>query len=288
MEITAPAKVNLYLRVIRERTDGYHDIETLFERISIFDKINIETAPGGRVEITCDDPSVPVGDGSLMASTVAYFRERAGTDAGLVISLEKNIPVGAGLGGGSSDAAALLTGLNAAAGSLLGKGDLLEIARRLGADVPFFLHDCSFGTGRGRGDEVEDVDIPITIWHVLVNPPFEVSTKDIYNRVSAFGLTNGGAVDRIISAFPESEGVETLAKNLHNDLQAIVLQEFPNLEKVFSELKTRGAAGTLLSGSGPTVFGIFTEEDKAVRAAEELGQTFLATAGWRIYTACTY
>jgi len=288
MEITAPAKVNLYLKVIRERPDGYHDIETLFERISIFDMISVETAPPGETAITCADPSVPVGDDSLMARTVAYFREKAGTDTGFSISLEKNIPVGAGLGGGSSDAAALLVGLNVVEGSVLGKEDLLEIARRLGADVPFFLYDCSFGTGSGRGDEIEEVDIPLKIWHVLVNPPFEVSTKDIYNRVSAFGLTNDRAVDRIITAFPESEGVEALSKNLHNDLQAIVLQEFPLLEKVFCELEAQGAAGTLLSGSGPTVFGVFAEEEKAAAAAGELRQIFPAGDGWKIYTACTY
>jgi 4-diphosphocytidyl-2-C-methyl-D-erythritol kinase len=288
MEITAPAKVNLYLRVIRKRPDGYHDIETLFERISIFDRINIVGVPQEEAAITCSDPAVPVGDDSLMGRTVAYFLEKSGVPDRFHISLEKNIPVAAGLGGGSSDAAALLSGLNAVSGGVLAEEELFDIARRLGADVPFFLRNCSFATGRGRGDEVETADIPVKIWHVLVNPPFEVSTKDIYSRVSAFGLTNDMAVDKIISTLPGTEGLGPLTKNLHNDLQAIVLREFPSLREVFSELKALGASGTLLSGSGPTVFGVFEEEEKAAEAAGKLERIFWAADGWRIYTACTY
>ena len=266
--------------------DGYHEIETLFERISIFDRIAIEPAKE-KTAITCTDPRVPVDENSLMGQTVKAFNERHGKDLHFRISLEKNIPVSAGLGGGSSDAAALLKGLNRIAGEPLDDGALLSMARALGADVPFFLNDCSFGYGSGRGDIIQKVETPMDIGHVLISPPFEVSTKKVYDRVSAFDLTKNTGVDKMFSAFLSENDINGLAENLRNDLQTIVLRDFPVLEKVFFELRKAGAKGTLLSGSGPTVFGIF-ELDRVMEAGERIRQFFSAEKDWRVYVARTY
>jgi len=285
MEFTAPAKINLYLKVIQRRNDGYHDIETLFERISIFDRISIEPAED-QTSITCDDPCVPTDGNSLLGRVVTVFREKLGADINFRITLEKNIPIGAGLGGGSSDAATLLKALNQLTGFPFEKDALLRVARGLGADIPFFLSDCSFAYGMGRGDIIQKVETSQEIWHVLVNPPFEVSTKEVYGRISALDLTEDMGVDRIFTAFLNEKNIREIAKNLRNDLQEIVLRDFSVLGRVFSELRDSGAEGVLLSGSGPTIFGIFDQE-KAIEAGDRLRQIFPAEENWRIIVART-
>ncbi|MBL7072202.1 MAG: hypothetical protein ISS33_00310 [Candidatus Omnitrophica bacterium] len=311
MFITAPAKVNLFLRVLNKRNDGYHSIETIFEKISLCDEINIdviddrtpipprrwnefhlrggiggdETDTGIRIE--CDDPSIPVCSDSLMGRTVRLFKEKAAVNDNFIIKLKKNIPSGGGLGGGSSDAAAILRAMNKITGQKLNKTSLLDIAGKLGADVPFFLNDANFACGKGRGDIITKLEFERKIWHVLVIPPFKILTKDVYGRFSPFGLTKDIALDRMFSAFLEDKNSGSLAKNLHNDLQPIVLREFPVLKKVFRELEGAGALGTLLSGSGSTVFGIFDEE--VVRQAEKrLLGAFPKEENWRICVVSTY
>ncbi len=285
MRITAPAKINLYLKVLRKRDDGYHEIETLFERVSIFDHLTVNEAD--ETVITCNDPSIPTGENSLLGKTIIDFNARAGKNRKFRVVLEKNIPVGAGLGGGSSDAAALLRGLNKISGTPLENKDLLEIGANLGADIPFFLNDFSFAIGLQRGDDIQEVTKAVNIWHILVKPPFEIATKDIYRRNSPLGLTKPGGVDRIISAFLKENNSAGLAENLHNDLQAIVLQEFPVLKDVLSVLKENGAKGTLVSGSGSVVFGIFDEEE-VEKASENLKSIFPAAKNWQIFVAQTY
>lgn len=287
MEFTAPAKLNLYLEVIQQQDDGYHQIETLFERISIFDRITVEIT-GDRTTITCDDPRVPTGEDSLLGRTIRIFKEAAARkDLFFQITLEKNIPISAGLGGGSSDAAALLKGLNSISGSPVDDETLLRLSRQLGADVPFFLSDCSFGIGKGRGDIIQKVETSLDIWHVLVSAPFEISTREIYGKIDALGLTKNRGLDRIISTFLTENSVCGLTENLHNDLQTIVLQDFPVLKQVFSELKKAGAEGVLLSGSGSTMFGIF-KQDEVNKAAEKVREVFPENKDWRVCVARTY
>ena len=286
MVFTAPAKLNLYLKVKERRDDGYHEIETLFEKISIFDKIFVEPSQK-RTTISCNNPCVPTASESLLGQTVRAFKKKSGKDLYFRISLEKNIPIGAGLGGGSSDAAALLKGLNRITGSPLDERTMLEISRQLGADVPFFIGDFSFGLGKGRGDIVQRVKTSLDLWHILVNPPFEVLTKEVYGKVSDFGLTKKNGLDRMFTAFVRDNNINSLVKNLCNDLQAIVLRNFPVLEEVFSELRNSGAKGVLLTGSGPTVFGIFDRE-KIIRAAERMRKIFPVEKNWQIFIAQTY
>lgn len=285
MEFTAPAKINLYLKVLGKREDGYHQVETLFERVSIEDRLFIKKS-GSASRIECSDPKVPTSEDSLLLMTIKLFKEKSGVSDNFNVTLEKNIPIGAGLGGGSSDAAALLKGLNEISSSPLKKEDLLEAARELGADVPFFIENSSFAMGTERGDVIKSVESEAKLWHVIINPPFEVQTSSVYGKVPAFGLTKPGGADRMFTAFLKENNINKIAENLHNDLQAIVLQEFPVLKKVFLQLKAEGALGVLLSGSGPTVFGIFSEK-QAPEAAEKLRQVFTEEDAWRIYTAHT-
>jgi len=286
MVFIAPAKVNLYLKVIRRRDDGYHEIETVFERISLFDRLNIRPSENGP-SIACSDPAVPTGPDSLMGKTLSAFSELSGKQPAFDIYLEKKIPIGAGLGGGSSDSAALLLALNEMSGGPLSREQLKELGAGLGSDVPFFLEDCSIGIGTGRGEQVKRVEIKPELWHILVTPPFEVLSKDVYSRVSAFGLTKDRGVDRMVTAFSGPEEAKDIASDLRNDLQAIVLRDYPVLGRVISELLGAGAMGALVSGSGPTVFGVFDREN-AQKAAAILEKVFPAEENWRVCVARTY
>ena len=286
MDFSAPAKINLYLNVIGKRPDGYHEIETLFERITLFDRITVDSS-SSPTTIETSDPSIPTGEESLLGKTLSLFKKSSGIENDYKIYIDKRIPVGAGLGGGSSDAASLLKGLNEFSGRVLKEERLMEIARMLGADVPFFLEEASFCIGKERGDKVERVDSELKIAHILVNPPFRVSTKSVYGSVEPFGLTKEGPLDRMFTAFLEKEDILGIAQNLRNDLQTVVLREFPVLDRVFFALRELGSIGELLSGSGPTVFGIFDDE-KAPEALEEVKKFFTQEEGWRVYLAHTY
>jgi 4-diphosphocytidyl-2-C-methyl-D-erythritol kinase len=286
MIFTAPAKINLYLKVLSKRDDGYHEIETLFERISIFDELSIEPSKDSTL-ITCDDPRVPTDEGSLLGRTVKAFKRAIKEELNYKINLKKNIPIAAGLGGGSSDSASLLKGMNELAGFPLTEGELYNIASGLGADIPFFVSGKSFAYGRGRGDIIQGIESPLKMWHVLVAPPLEVPTKDIYKGLSAFSLTNNKGIDRIFTAFLNKADVSGIMENLYNDLQTVTLQDFPTVKDIFSALEKEGAGGVLLSGSGPVVFGIFSHEE-AIRAADSLRQTFPDEENWKIFIANTY
>jgi 4-diphosphocytidyl-2-C-methyl-D-erythritol kinase len=285
MEFTAPAKINLYLEVLKKREDGFHQIETLFERISIKDKLSIEEVSGETV-VECQDPGVPTGEDSLLFRAIKLFTGKSQSTSNFRVRVEKNIPIGAGLGGGSSDAATVLMALNEISGFPLEKEDLLEMARKLGSDVPFFIENASFAIGTERGDVIRSLESEAKLWHVIINPPFELKTSSVYEKVPALGLTKPGGVDRMFSAFLKDNNTNKIAENLHNDLQTIVLRDFPSLGKVFTHLEEEGAQGVLLSGSGPTVFGLFTEE-KAPQAAENLRKIFTERDAWRIYIAHT-
>ena len=286
MVFTAPGKINLYLKVIQSRDDGYHEIETLFEKISIFDEISIDFS-GNTTFIVCDDPRVPTDKNSLLGRAARMFSEKSGKDDKFSISVKKIIPVSAGLGGGSSDAAALLKGLNEMTEYPLDKETLLDIARELGADIPFFMEKYSFAYGTGRGDIIKNADMDLNISHILINPSFEVSTRDIYGKTAAFGLTNSNGIDTMVSTFSGINNIKRLAENLHNDLQTIVLHDFPVVEEILSILKKTGAEGVLLSGSGPSGFGIFSR-DKIEHAREALERDLSDKNAWRIYVADTY
>ena len=285
MIFTAPAKINLCLKVFSKRDDGYHEIETLFERISLADQVSIEPCEETTV-IFCDNPGVPVDVNSLMGRAVRNFRKETGENLHFDIKIEKNIPIGAGLGGGSSDTAAILKGMNELSGFPLEEEALLELAGKLGADIPFFITDSRFAYGKGRGDIIEKIETPLEIWHVLITPPFEVRTKEVYGKVSAFSLTNNKGIDRIFTAFFGESNISAIAENLCNDLQELTLRDFPSLGNVFSELQKEGAKGVLLSGSGPTVFGIFGREE-AMETGEKLKNVFPSRENWKVSVART-
>ena len=187
LRLLAPAKLNLSLRVVGKRPDGYHELETFFERIDLADELTFTPQSHG-MTVTCDDPSLDCGPENLVTKAAAMVQETCGVQQGIAIHLIKRIPIASGLGGGSSDAATTLIGLRQLWDVRLSHPQLLELASRLGSDVPFFLEEAAFAIGRGRGDQCEPLDGALpTLWHVVVVPPARLSTKDVYRGFDGRG-----------------------------------------------------------------------------------------------------
>jgi 4-diphosphocytidyl-2-C-methyl-D-erythritol kinase len=263
MKGLAPAKVNLYLKVLGKRPDGYHDIATLMHKVSLFDELEIHPMERGIV-LRCSDSSLPEDERNIVYRAAKSILSFTSSSSGVAITLRKRIPLAAGLGGGSSDAATTLTTINELFKFNLPKSTLIEIGTKLGADVPFFIFDRP-AWAFGIGERLKSTNPLPAMWLVLVNPGFEVSTKMVYENLN-FELTKKISEDKI----PSFEKLTDIVKNLHNDLEMVALGLFPVLSEIKERLVKLGARGSLMSGSGPTVFGIFQSEDHAERAEAAL------------------
>jgi len=268
--LQSPAKINLCLSVLGRRPDGYHDVEMLMQMVGLFDEVTVSL--GGRgISVRCDSRAVPAGEGNIAWQAASEMLRISGNEAGLAIQIKKNIPVAAGLGGGSGNAAAVLVAANRLLGLDLDRGRLAEIGARIGMDVPFFFYGPT-AIARGRGEILTELP-PLTQFRVLlVNPGFETSTAWVYNNVN-LRLTKKAGCNKISSL-----NLRNIASGLHNDLESVTAAAHPVINRIKTALLDGGAVGALMSGSGPTVFGIFDTET-ALRAVAE----GLAPEGWRLY-----
>jgi 4-diphosphocytidyl-2-C-methyl-D-erythritol kinase len=274
--VRAHAKINLDLRVLGTRTDGYHELRTVFQAISLHD--TIECVPrDGPFAIECDTAGVPLDASNLIwRAAQALWRSlrRDGPVTGVGIRLQKRIPLQAGLGGGSTDAAATLLGLTRAWRVPVQPSQLTDLAAALGADVPFFL---SGGTalGLGRGDEVYPLaDLP-RHWIVLLIPGFGVSTRDAYGWYDDERDLGRGQASREAQYVPGPW--PSRAAQMINDLEAPIARHYPEIEQMKLTLRRAGALAAAMSGSGSTVFGLFQKRADAVVAVERL-----SGSGWRV------
>jgi 4-diphosphocytidyl-2-C-methyl-D-erythritol kinase len=279
LTLKAPGKINLFLKVVNRRADGYHEIESLLQKIALFDVLHL-TLGGESISLSCPGAKVPAGRGNLVYQAAAAFFAATGIAPGVHIVLEKNIPVAAGLGGGSSDAAAVLLGLNRLLEAGLAPETLTAIGLRLGADVPFFIRDYSSALATGIGECLQKVKPLKDYWILLVNPGFGVATKWVYENFPLTSLSNpyilarGRKVGRDYNVVPPR-----LFEELGNDLEAVTINRYPEIGEIKKELIKAGAEAALMSGSGPTVFGLFSGKEEAqrsfVRFAGEYDDSFL-------------
>jgi len=264
ISLPAPAKLNLTLRVLGRRPDGFHEIETLIVPIALADRLTVETAPG--FEFSCDDPTVPGDEGNLVVRAARLFFAETGLDPAVRVSLFKSIPHGAGLGGGSSDGAATLRILDQFFGTALSSGALMRLAADLGSDVPVFL-DARAAWCRGRGEIVEPAGFPDNLPILLLKPPFGVPTPWAYKHWQLSRPLSGVRYDA--QPFPWGR--------LENDLERPVFEKYLLLPAIKEWLRAQPeSAGALMSGSGSTMFAILREpgmgESLAKRAREMFGQ----------------
>jgi 4-diphosphocytidyl-2-C-methyl-D-erythritol kinase len=270
----SPAKVNLYLRVLRKRKDGYHDILSLMQRISLCDELAFATTGGG-IAVHCPGTTLPEDEENIVYRAATAFFSRIGASPGIEIIIRKRIPIAAGLGGGSSNAATTLMALNEMHGSPITREELMQIGTGLGADVPFFIYGKT-AWASGIGDRFQEFHVPSHLWFVLINPGFEISTKLVYQGLN-LGLTKQG----INYSIPRFSTTEDLIRGLTNDLESVTLKLHPVLDQIKALLLKSGARGALMSGSGPTVFGVFTDRESAEKAEKNLGRG----TRWRILTS---
>jgi 4-diphosphocytidyl-2-C-methyl-D-erythritol kinase len=268
--LLAPAKINLCLSVLGKRPDGYHEVEMLMQMVGLYDEVTVSTAPSG-IAVTCDSTAVPGGEANIAWKAAAAMLEQAGSRNGLSVSIRKRIPVAAGLGGGSSDAAAVLAAGNALLGAGLDQAGLARIGTGLGMDVPFFFYG-PLALARGRGELLTSLPPLPKFWVLLVNPGFETSTAWVYKNVN-LRLTRKVDCTKIAGL-----SVRNIAHQLHNDLESVTAEAHPVIKKIEGMLVERGALGARMSGSGPTIFGIFEDEQECRAAADSM-----SGEGWRMF-----
>ncbi len=283
IRLLAPAKVNLYLRVVGRRPDGYHELETLFERIDLHDELTFEDHPS-ELHLSCSDPSLACGADNLILTAARLLQQHTGTARGARIHLTKRIPIAAGLGGGSSDAAITLMGLNRLWNAGCSASQLLELAARLGSDVPFFLGDRPFAVGRGRGELIEPVMVTTVLHQVLVTPKTRLSTQEVFQGAQ-FSLTASTPSITILLHALRNGSLGELAKGLYNDLQPEAIRRCPVMTEIHASLRTHGCLAALASGSGPTVFGLCQDAAHAEAVAQALRRD--GPADWRVHSVGT-
>jgi 4-diphosphocytidyl-2-C-methyl-D-erythritol kinase len=264
LSFKTPAKINLALHIHGKREDGYHELETILQMVSLYDHIDLETLSSG-IELECDEPGIPKDHTNLVVRAAELLQNAyPEKNRGVRIGLNKNIPSGAGLGGGSGNAAGVLMGLNVLWDMKLGREDLVPLARKLGADVPFFLTaPCAFG--KGRGDELIPLQTPAKFHVLLVNPGISIATSWVYQNLN-LKLTKCANNISILKKFLLESQVACLGECLGNDLEPVVFKRYPEILALKEDLSDLGANGCLLSGSGSTVFAIFDNPDRAKNA----------------------
>jgi 4-diphosphocytidyl-2-C-methyl-D-erythritol kinase len=268
--LRSPAKINLCLSVLGRRPDGYHDVEMLMQMVGLFDEVTVSLGGAG-IRVSCDSHAVPSGEENIAWKAATEMLRTSGKEAGVAIEIKKNIPVAAGLGGGSGNAAAVLAALNTLLDIGFDRDRLAEIGTRIGMDVPFFFFGPT-ALARGRGEILTALTPLPHLPVLLVNPGFETSTAWVYKHLN-LRLTKKGDCNKIARL-----NLRNIALGLHNDLETVTSAAHPEIKRIKDALLAREAVGALMSGSGPTVFGIFENKAASLAAAD-----ILSPEGWRLY-----
>jgi len=272
--LRSPAKINFCLSVLGRRADGYHDVEMLMQMVDLYDDVTVALRGAG-IDVTCDKDAVPSDERNVAWKAAKLMLEGSRSTKGLAISIRKRIPVAAGLAGGSGNAAAVLVAANRLLNAGFGTERLMELGTRIGMDVPFFFSGPT-ALATGRGEIITPLPPPNAFHVLLVNPGFETSTAWAYQNAN-LRLTKRVECTRIARLT-----VSKIAASLHNDLEAVTAAAHPVIREIKDALLMQGAIGACMSGSGPTVFGVFKSE-----TACELAKAGLEGRGWLLYPVKT-
>lgn len=263
LTLSAPAKINYLLDVIGKRPDGYHDLRMIMQRVNLCDEITLTLTNTPGIKVTCNSKGAPDGPENIAWKAARALLDLAESDNGVNIEIIKNIPVAAGLGGGSSDAASVLMGMNELLQLGLTEQKLMEVGCKLGADVPFFIFKKT-ALAEGIGEKLIPLPEMPKCWILLINPGVHVSTAWVYRSLQ---LTSKSELNRLPEFF---ESIEHVVSILSNDLESVTIPAFPVIADIKARLMNLGAVGSMMSGSGPTVFGIFKSFDGAETARREV------------------
>lgn len=260
--VKAQAKINLSLDVLRKRQDGYHDVKMIMQLINLHDIVELTKISKG-IKVVCRNSYIPEGKGNIAYKAAAVLKEMFGFE-GVKIYIDKMIPVAAGLGGGSADAAAVLYGINKLFSLGLSEEELMKIGKSIGADVPFCIKGGT-AIAEGIGDIITPVKPLPKVFIVLVKPNFGVSTPWVYQNLDLTGIKRRPDTEKLIS-YIEAGDIKNVAENMVNVLEEVTVERYPEIENIKRSLMEHGALGSMMSGSGPTVFGIFDSQEKAEHA----------------------
>jgi 4-diphosphocytidyl-2-C-methyl-D-erythritol kinase len=276
LQLRAYGKINLGLDVVRKREDGYHEVRMIMQTVKLFDKLTFRLLDEDEIRIQTNLGFLPVDENNLVYKAVKMLKDTYHIDKGMEIDLFKCIPVAAGMAGGSTDCAAALVGASKLFNLNLSKQKLMEMGVKLGADVPYcVLRGTALSEGIG---EVLTPLPPIPDCNILiVKPPISVSTKFVYQHLDAAGLDRHPDIDGMVNAIKTGD-LTGITDRMENVLETVTVPKYPVIEEIKNCMKENGAMNALMSGSGPTVFGIFGAEDKdaAQRAKEEIQKKGLA------------
>jgi 4-diphosphocytidyl-2C-methyl-D-erythritol kinase len=288
------AKLNLYLQVLNKRKDGFHNLSTLFARIDLEDTIIFRKRRDSLIKIKTASPDVPLDATNLCYRAAALLKQELRLNSGVQISLKKCIPVGAGLGGGSSNAASVLLGLNKFWNLNLPKTKLVNLGAKLGSDVPFFIHQVKFALGSQRGDKIKPLLSlgKLKLWFILVYPNFKVSTPLIYQKFDLSlpvgkeisGLTRPRASVKILTSQLLKKGKAVNAGYFFNGLEIITSRLYPVVNQVKNALSNMGLDKVMMSGSGPSVFAICNSFRQAQSLRNKLCKQHKA---WQVFVVST-
>lgn len=284
ISVQSPAKINLHLKVFEKNADGYHRVETSMVKVGLYDEIHFEIQDGDQISVTVSEPFAFLsGTDNLAYKAAKLFLEATKQKKSISIQITKKIPLGAGLGGGSSNAGIVLQTLNRALDHPLNENELMNLGKKLGADVPFFIQSEDFGLMKGRGDElVEAFEFP-PLPLLIVYPNINASTAKVYQSLGRSLTWHGGSgisgsCNRQISVWKDID----FLLELGNDLQEVTVAMHPVIDRICRDLKEQGAYFSQMSGSGASVFGLFESEEVAVKAAKHFEkdvQCFLVHSG---------
>ncbi len=280
--ISSYSKINLILNILDRYEDGYHEIETIMQSINLADKVTISEEDKEEIKIECNNPQVPVHNRSLAYKSAEKILKKYKVGRGVKIKIDKNIPIAGGMAGGSANSAAILVGINRIFNLNLSNEDLREMGEELGMDIPFCIQN---GTALAfhKGEKIVHLP-PITppLWIIVINPGFKISTQWAYNNIDLRKTKKGrNNIEAMLVALKRGISGE-IAKNLFNSFEELIIEKYPEVGRIKDKLVDAGALGTLMSGSGPTVFGIMQNKEEALKVYEKLKQQYKLI--WLVHT----
>jgi 4-diphosphocytidyl-2-C-methyl-D-erythritol kinase len=264
----APAKINLSLDVLHKRADGFHEVEMIMTMVDLSDRVTLTLLEEDRILISSQVGSIPLDEKNIAFQAAKRLKQAYGVKAGVHVHIEKHIPVAAGLAGGSSDCAATLRGLNRLWNLNLSTEDLLEHGAALGSDVPFCITGGT-ALATGRGEKLTPIAAPPSCWVVIAKPPINVSTQDVYRRLKADEIEQHPSIPAMMQAI-DAQDYTGVCAAMGNVLEAVTLPMVPDVAHIKDVMLKLGADAAMMSGSGPTVFGLADKEAKAQRISNGL------------------
>ncbi|MBP3488991.1 MAG: 4-(cytidine 5'-diphospho)-2-C-methyl-D-erythritol kinase [Roseburia sp.] len=274
ISVKALAKINLGLDVVRKRADGYHEVRMVMQTIHLFDRLEITRNPSGRITMSVNLPFLPTNENNLVYKAAALLKEEFQIKDGIDVKLHKHIPVAAGMAGGSTDAAAVLYGMNRIFGLGLSREQLMERGVKLGADVPYCVMRGT-ALAEGIGEELTALPPMVKCPVLIAKPQISVSTKFVYENLKLNEKTVHPDIDKLVADI-RAKDLRAIASGMGNVLETVTIPNYPVIAEIKEHMMEHGALNAMMSGSGPTVFGLFEDENTAAAAYEAMRESNLA------------